>query len=73
MNVNIDKDESKDQILAAYSTPEGLKYATSLEQYFLAHDPDIDRVLQCQNKLKSCVAGYQELIKQLEKQKKNLF
>ena len=69
-DVNIDKDESIGQDLTAYSIREGLKYATSLEQSFLAHDPAKDRVLQLQNKLESCAAGYQELTKQLEKQKK---
>ena len=49
-----------------------MKFATSLEQQFLAHVPNMDGVLQFQRKLKSCVAGYQEFSKQLEKPKKFL-
>ena len=54
-DVNIDEYESKGQVLTAYSIRKGLKYATSLEQYFLAHDPHIDCVLQFQNKLLNLV------------------
>ena len=43
-DVNIDKDEGKGQLLTDYLIRQGLKYAISLEQHFLAHDPDIDRV-----------------------------
>ena len=41
-DANIEEDESKGQVLTAHSIREGLKYAISLEQYFLAHDPDMD-------------------------------
>lgn len=70
--VDIDEDEGEGQVLTANLIREGLKFATSLEQHFLANDPDMERVLQFQRKLKSCVAGYQELSKQLEKPKKQL-
>ena len=39
-DVNIDEDEGEVQVLTAYFIREGLKYAKSLEQHFLAHDPD---------------------------------
>ena len=55
-DVNIDGDEGKGQVLTAYLIREGLKYASSLEHNFPTHDADIDRVLQFQHKLKSCVA-----------------
>ena len=55
---NIDKYKDKGQVLTANLIREGLKHAISLEQHFRAHDPDIDRMLQFQRKLKSCVAGY---------------
>ena len=61
------------KVLTANLIREGLKHAISLEQHFRAHDPDIDRMLQFQHKLKSCVGTYQALSKQLEKQKKNYF
>ena len=69
-DLNIAEDEGEGLVLTEYLIRKGLKYTTSLEQHFLAHDPDIDRVLQFQSKLKSCVAGYQELSIQLEKPKK---
>ena len=50
-NKDVNIDEGKGHVSTTYLIHEGLKYVTSLEQYFLAHDPNIDPVLQCQRKL----------------------
>ena len=47
-DANIDEDEDKGTVWTAYLNRERLKCATSLEQHFLAHHSDIDRVLQFQ-------------------------
>lgn len=51
----------------------GLKFATSVEQHLLANIPNMKRTLEFQRKLKSCVAGFRELRKQLEKLKNKSF
>lgn len=69
-DINNDEVESEVQLLTADLIREGLKFATSMEQHFLAHDPDMERALKFQRNLQFCVAGYRELYKQLEKPKK---
>ncbi|GFT76811.1 hypothetical protein TNCV_1419411 [Trichonephila clavipes] len=67
--VNNDEVEGEVPLLTADLIREGLKFATNVE-HFLTHDPDIECALKFQRNLKFCVAGYQELCKQLDKSKK---
>ncbi|GFS71412.1 hypothetical protein TNCV_5051191 [Trichonephila clavipes] len=68
---NVDKDDVEGEVhlLRADLIREGLKFAGSMEEHFLTHDPDIERALKFRCNHKFCVAGYQELYKQLEEKK----
>ena len=66
-------DEGKGQVLTAYLIREGLKYASSLEHNFPTHDADIDRVLQFQRQLKSCIADSIKNYLNWRNQKNNCF
>ncbi|GFV42650.1 hypothetical protein TNCV_840051 [Trichonephila clavipes] len=67
-NKEVDNDEAEGgvQLLTADLIRKGLKFATNVE-HFLTHDPDIECALKFLRNLKFCVAGYQELHKQIEK------
>ena len=68
-DIDFDEDDGVDQLLTAKLIREDLKFA-NLELHFLALDSNMDPALQIQRTLKSCVAGYQELSKHLEKKLK---
>ncbi|GFV52939.1 hypothetical protein TNCV_2876071 [Trichonephila clavipes] len=67
--VDNDEVEGEVQLLTADLIREGLKFSTNVEP-FLTHDPDIEWALKFRRNLRFCVAGYQELYKQLEMSKK---
>lgn len=68
-NHDDDDDEVESHKITATLIRNGLKFGTSMEHYFLTYDPDLERALKFQRNLQTCMAGYQELCKKLEKPK----
>ncbi|GFU92172.1 hypothetical protein TNCV_2530311 [Trichonephila clavipes] len=67
-----DKVDGKVQSVKTDFIRKSLKFASSMEQYFLTHDPDIENAVKFQRNHTFCVSGYQELYKPPEKPKKRI-
>ena len=59
--------EGEAQRLSADLIRKGLQFATRMEQHFLSVDHVMELALKFHRNLQICIAGYQELFKQLEK------